>query len=55
MASRANYDNLGTFEFLVEAGSTSSTSGTSTLNSDSPFAFIETNPRLQVEHMTDHT
>ena len=41
LARAASYDNLGTFEFLVDA-------------SGSPesvfFAFIEANPRLQVEH-----
>jgi acetyl/propionyl-CoA carboxylase alpha subunit/acetyl-CoA carboxylase carboxyltransferase component len=41
LAAAAHYDNLGTFEFLVdnEAG-----------GSDERFAFIEANPRLQVEH-----
>ena len=41
LASEARYDSLGTFEFLVdgEAG-----------ESDGAFAFIEANPRLQVEH-----
>jgi len=42
MASESRYDSLGTFEFLVDASSN--------LRADSPFAFIETNPRLQVEH-----
>jgi acetyl/propionyl-CoA carboxylase alpha subunit/acetyl-CoA carboxylase carboxyltransferase component len=41
LAQVARYDNLGTFEFLVEA---------SQLHDDSAFAFIEANPRLQVEH-----
>ncbi|MCK9517462.1 MAG: carbamoyl-phosphate synthase large subunit [Dehalococcoidia bacterium] len=41
MAEAARYDNLGTFEFLVDASS---------LSDESFFAFIETNPRLQVEH-----
>ena len=38
MAEKANYQSLGTFEFLVDA--------------DNPdhFYFIEANPRLQVEH-----
>ena len=40
-AQTVNYDNIGTFEFLVDA---------SDLNDDSIFAFIEANPRLQVEH-----
>ena len=39
MAKAVGYRGLGTFEFLVDAGST-------TL----PFVFIEANPRLQVEH-----
>lgn len=40
LASEARYDSLGTFEFLVdgEAG-----------EADGAFAFIEANPRLQVE------
>ena len=37
LARAARYANLGTFEFLVEPGS-------------GRFAFIEANPRLQVEH-----
>ena len=41
LARAAKYDNLGTFEFLVDA----------TDGSDKAyFAFIEANPRLQVEH-----
>ena len=36
-----NYDNLGTFEFLVDDDAKAS---------DQAFAFIEANPRLQVEH-----
>jgi acetyl/propionyl-CoA carboxylase alpha subunit/acetyl-CoA carboxylase carboxyltransferase component len=41
MAEAARYDNLGTVEFLVDA----------TATADGPrFAFIEANPRLQVEH-----
>lgn len=39
MAKTVGYRGLGTFEFLVDAAST-------TL----PFVFIEANPRLQVEH-----
>jgi acetyl/propionyl-CoA carboxylase alpha subunit/acetyl-CoA carboxylase carboxyltransferase component len=39
MARATGYRSLGTFEFLVDAGS-----------ADLPFAFIEANPRLQVEH-----
>ena len=40
-ASRVGYDNLGTFEFLVDA---------SQMGEDAPFYFIEANARLQVEH-----
>jgi acetyl/propionyl-CoA carboxylase alpha subunit/acetyl-CoA carboxylase carboxyltransferase component len=36
MAAAAGFDNLGTFEFLVDAAG--------------EFAFVEANPRLQVEH-----
>lgn len=38
LAAAASYDNLGTFEFLVDG------------TADDSFAFIEANPRLQVEH-----
>jgi acetyl/propionyl-CoA carboxylase alpha subunit/acetyl-CoA carboxylase carboxyltransferase component len=38
LARAAKYDNLGTFEFLVDATDMKT------------FAFIEANPRLQVEH-----
>ncbi len=38
MALAANYSNIGTFEFLVDA------------EDESKFAFIEANARLQVEH-----
>jgi acetyl/propionyl-CoA carboxylase alpha subunit/acetyl-CoA carboxylase carboxyltransferase component len=41
LASAANYDNLGTFEFLVDGDARGETPA---------FAFIEANPRLQVEH-----
>ena len=41
LAAAAHYDSLGTFEFLVDG----ETSGDAT-----SFAFIEANPRLQVEH-----
>jgi acetyl/propionyl-CoA carboxylase alpha subunit len=41
LARAANYDNLGTFEFLVDAGDA---------GEGAFFAFIEANPRLQVEH-----
>ncbi|MEZ5657819.1 MAG: carboxyl transferase domain-containing protein [Burkholderiaceae bacterium] len=42
LAGRAGYCNLGTFEFLVDTGA----------DPEAPdaFAFIEANPRLQVEH-----
>ena len=39
MAESVRYQNLGTFEFLVDAS-----------GDGSGFAFIEANPRLQVEH-----
>jgi acetyl/propionyl-CoA carboxylase alpha subunit/acetyl-CoA carboxylase carboxyltransferase component len=42
MATEVRYDNLGTFEFLVNAASNK--------NDEATFAFIEANPRLQVEH-----
>ncbi|WP_298243309.1 carboxyl transferase domain-containing protein [uncultured Bradyrhizobium sp.] len=38
LATAATYDNLGTFEFLVDG------------TAEDSFAFIEANPRLQVEH-----
>jgi acetyl/propionyl-CoA carboxylase alpha subunit len=41
LAAAAQYDNLGTFEFLVDA---------SDPEEGAFFAFIEANPRLQVEH-----
>jgi acetyl-CoA carboxylase carboxyltransferase component/biotin carboxyl carrier protein len=41
LAAAAHYDNLGTFEFLVDGEATAG---------DETFAFIEANPRLQVEH-----
>src|SRR5690349_5330525 len=41
LAAIAHYNNVGTFEFLVDAN---------VKNDDAPFAFIEANPRLQVEH-----
>jgi len=41
LAEAVHYNNIGTFEFLVDA----------TTNDDkTTFAFIEANPRLQVEH-----
>ena len=41
LAQEVRFDNLGTFEFLVDAGNE---------KREAPFAFIEANPRLQVEH-----
>jgi acetyl/propionyl-CoA carboxylase alpha subunit len=41
LAAAAHYDSLGTFEFLVDGETASDIPG---------FAFIEANPRLQVEH-----
>ena len=41
MAGAVRYQNAGTFEFLVEAGG---------MGEDAAYAFIEANPRLQVEH-----
>lgn len=41
LAGAAEYSSLGTFEFLVDGQN---------LNDDSPYFFIEANPRLQVEH-----
>jgi acetyl/propionyl-CoA carboxylase alpha subunit len=41
IAGSAAYANVGTFEFLVDA---------TALSDDASFAFIEANPRLQVEH-----
>ena len=41
LAASVRYDNIGTFEFLVQSDS---------LSAASSFAFIEANPRLQVEH-----
>ena len=41
LAGAANYRNLGTFEFLVDNDA---------MGDDKAFAFIEANPRLQVEH-----
>ncbi len=41
LAGAAHYDSLGTFEFLLDAADESD---------DAHFAFIEANPRLQVEH-----
>ncbi|MBD5633909.1 MAG: carbamoyl-phosphate synthase large subunit, partial [Candidatus Eremiobacteraeota bacterium] len=43
---RAHFRNLGTFEFLVEAQSGDAVEAAG----DASYAFIEANPRLQVEH-----
>jgi acetyl/propionyl-CoA carboxylase alpha subunit/acetyl-CoA carboxylase carboxyltransferase component len=43
MATEVRYDNLGTFEFLVNRDA-------SATKDEAGFAFIEANPRLQVEH-----
>jgi acetyl/propionyl-CoA carboxylase alpha subunit/acetyl-CoA carboxylase carboxyltransferase component len=40
IAKQVHYENLGTFEFLVDSAA----------GAEDPFAFIEANPRLQVEH-----
>ena len=41
LAETVNYQNLGTFEFLVDPDA---------MQENAAYAFIETNPRLQVEH-----
>jgi acetyl-CoA carboxylase carboxyltransferase component/acetyl/propionyl-CoA carboxylase alpha subunit len=41
LAEAVRYDNIGTFEFLVDATAP---------HDDAAYAFIEANPRLQVEH-----
>lgn len=41
LARVMHYENLGTFEFLVDGAH---------LTEDAPFYFMEANPRLQVEH-----
>ncbi|MBE3603949.1 carbamoyl-phosphate synthase large subunit [bacterium] len=41
LAEEVRYDNLGTFEFLIDADDG---------RADAAFYFIEANPRLQVEH-----
>jgi acetyl/propionyl-CoA carboxylase alpha subunit len=41
LAEAVRYENVGTFEFLVDA---------TMQNDNASFAFIEANPRLQVEH-----
>ncbi|MEE8337469.1 MAG: carboxyl transferase domain-containing protein, partial [Dehalococcoidia bacterium] len=40
LAAAVGYNNVGTFEFLVESAD----------DGESPFVFMEVNPRLQVEH-----
>jgi acetyl/propionyl-CoA carboxylase alpha subunit/acetyl-CoA carboxylase carboxyltransferase component len=51
MASEAGYDNLGTFEFLVGAEHDMRARD----DAGFTFAFIEANPRLQVEHTVTET
>ena len=46
LAEEVRYDNLGTFEFLVGEFP----AGAPAQRAEAPFAFIEANPRLQVEH-----
>lgn len=41
LAEHVRYHNVGTFEFLVDPDA---------MNDEAVYAFIETNPRLQVEH-----
>src|SRR5262249_56257473 len=41
LAREVRFDNLGTFEFLLDA---------TAAGDDTPLVFIEANPRLQVEH-----
>jgi pyruvate carboxylase len=41
MAEAVQFDNIGTFEFLVDSEA---------MQDDAAYAFIEVNPRLQVEH-----
>ena len=45
LAGAAEYDSVGTFEFLVDGTPLADGAG-----DDAPFYFIEANPRLQVEH-----
>lgn len=40
LARKTNFDNIGTFEFIIESDS----------EDEGKFAFMEANPRLQVEH-----
>ena len=44
LAEEVHYDNLGTFEFLVDSAKADNAQEATS------FAFIEANPRLQVEH-----
>ena len=52
LATRVGYDNLGTFEFLVDASGLEEggLAEASRPDEGGGFAFIETNARLQVEH-----
>jgi acetyl/propionyl-CoA carboxylase alpha subunit/acetyl-CoA carboxylase carboxyltransferase component len=45
LAGDARYRSLGTFEFLIDVAASAGE-----LSAAAPFAFIEANPRLQVEH-----
>ena len=50
LAQAVGYDNVGTFEFLVDATATVDATTISEANGEAAYAFIEANPRLQVEH-----
>jgi acetyl/propionyl-CoA carboxylase alpha subunit/acetyl-CoA carboxylase carboxyltransferase component len=52
MAVAARYENVGTFEFLVRADALSADAARSfpATAAEAVYAFIEANPRLQVEH-----
>ena len=45
LAEAVRYDNVGTFEFLLDASGEAHGS-----DPDAPFYFLEANPRIQVEH-----
>ncbi len=52
MAEAVRYGNAGTFEFLVDADAVGDVEAVSATGQEetAPYAFIEVNPRLQVEH-----